>query len=133
MRYLLDTDTSVALLRNQSLAIARIERCSPDDCAISTITVYELMTGVRKCRRPEVEAAKVDTLMRQIHVLSFDDPAARQSAIIRVDLEKRGLPIGPYDLLIAGQALAADLMLVTSNQREFERIPGLKSEDWLNV
>ena len=103
---------------------------SPGDCAISTITSYELYTGIEKCADPAKERSKVDLLLATIHQLAFDVPAAREAGRLRAWLESQGRTIGPYDILLAGHALAAGLVLVTANTGEFSRVPALKLEDW---
>jgi tRNA(fMet)-specific endonuclease VapC len=130
MRYLLDTNTCIALMRNQPQVVARMQAASPNDCAISTITSFELLTGVEKCDKPAQERLKVETLSQAVTELVFDKSAASESARVRAELEAQGLSIGPYDLLIAGQAVASKLVLVTSNVREFSRVRGLAIEDW---
>ena len=102
----------------------------PGDCAISAITGYELYTGVEKCSDPAKERAKVDLLLKAVQHLPFDFGAAEQAARIRALLESQGQPIGPYDVLLAGQALDGSLILVTDNTREFSRVPGLTLENW---
>jgi tRNA(fMet)-specific endonuclease VapC len=130
MRYLLDTNTCIRLMRNEPTVVARLSATSPGDCAISTITTYELYTGVEKCADPNREAAKVGTLLNTVHTLPFDAGAAQQAARSRAKLESQGLRIGPYDLLLAGHAVAAGLILVTANTAEFARIAGLAVENW---
>jgi tRNA(fMet)-specific endonuclease VapC len=102
----------------------------PADCAISTVTSYELYTGVEKCAAPANERAKVDLLLTSIQELPFNSAAAREAAHQRAQLEAIGQMIGPYDLLLAAQAIAAGLTLVTANTAEFARIPGLPLENW---
>lgn len=102
----------------------------PGDCAISAITGYELYTGVEKCADPAKERAKVELLMKTVQHLPFDFGAAEEAARIRALLESQGQPIGPYDVLLAGQALDSSLILVTDNTREFSRVPGLTLENW---
>lgn len=103
---------------------------SPDDTAVSTISTYELFTGVQKCADPERERKKLELFLATIHELPFLAGTARQAAWIRADLEARGCPIGPYDTLLAGQAVSAGLTLVTSNVSEFSRVAGLLWENW---
>lgn len=100
------------------------------DCAVSMVTVYELICGVEKAQSPAKEREKVERFISAIIELPFDRAAAETAARIRMELERQGTPIGPYDLLIAGQALADNLILVTNNTREFQRISGLKLESW---
>jgi tRNA(fMet)-specific endonuclease VapC len=107
-----------------------VSAIAPDDCAVSTVTTYELMTGAQKCHRPDVERQKVDALLGTVHELPFDRTAADRAAHVRADLEKTGVGIGPYDVMLAGQALAAGLTLVTANANEFSRVKGLRAVDW---
>jgi len=130
MHYLLDTNTCIDLLRGVEAVVASAEAVSPDDCAISTVTTYELFAGVAKCRRPDSERRKVEALIGTLHELPFHRPAAERAARLRADLEKRGHMIGPYDIQIAAQALAENLILVTSNQGEFKRVDGIQLVDW---
>ena len=130
MRYLLDTDTCVDVLRTLLPVTTRLATIPPDEVAVSTVTVYELSCGVEKCWRPERERAKVQAFLGATHVLPFLAPAGVTAARIRARLETRGESIGPYDYLLAGQALAAGLTLVTANTREFGRVPGLALENW---
>lgn len=129
-RYLLDTNTCIAAMRNHPKVVQRMAAVPPGDCAISAITGYELYTGVEKCSDPAKERAKVDLLLKAVQHLPFDFGAAEQAARIRALLESQGQPIGPYDVLLAGQALDGSLILVTDNTREFSRVPGLTLENW---
>ena len=103
---------------------------SPADCEISSITSYELFTGVEKCADPTKELAKVDLLLATVSELVFDGEAAREAGRIRALLESQGCMIGAYVVLLAGHARSASLTLVTANSAEFSRAPGLKLEDW---
>ena len=131
MQYLLDTNACIAVMRKAPLAVQRMSAVAPDDCGISTITSYELYTGIEKCSNPIKERAKFDLLLQTVHEFSFDTAAASEAARIRALLEAQGQPIGPYDVLLAGHALALSLILVTANEREFSRVPGLSTENWL--
>ena len=97
---------------------------------MSTITSYELFTGVAKCADPNRERAKVEQLLGGVNALPFLDDAARRAGEVRAALETAGQMIGPYDVLLAGQALAANLTMATANTSEFERVPGLSVENW---
>src|SRR5690349_14978897 len=130
MLYLLDTNTCIAAMRNHPKVVARLLLVAPPDCAISTITIYELYTGVEKCANPTRERAKVDAFIQVFPELPFDGMAAMQSASVRAFLERMGQPIGPYDTLLAGQALVLRLTIVTANVKEFNRVPGLMVENW---
>src|SRR5438309_11605210 len=130
MIYLLDTNVCIELMRGSPIVVDKLSERSPQDCVISAITSYELQTGVRKCRRPAQETAKLDHLLAHVRELPFGADAAVEAAEIRVNLEKSGRSIGPYDVLIAGHARALDLVLVTANVVEFSRIAGLRLENW---
>ena len=130
MRYLLDTNTCVDVMRNHPNVVNRMSGVAPGDSVISTITSYELYTGIAKCASPDKEQAKVDLLLRTVIELPFDQTAAREAGRIRGLLESRGEMVGPYDVLLAAHALAAGLILVTANTNEFQRVPGLTVENW---
>lgn len=129
MRYLLDTNAAIALLRDKDSKPARRVRLEqPRDVAISAIVAHELFYGAFKSRRVPENVAAVDAL--QFEVVEFDKEDARQAGEIRASLAARGGTIGPFDVLIAGQAVARNLILVTHNTGEFSRVPGLGIEDW---
>ncbi len=130
-RYLLDTNTCIAVMRSHPLAVQRLAAVAPGDCAISSVTAYELYTGVEKCAKPAQERSKVELLRTTVWEMPFDPDAAREAARVRALLESRGKVIGPYDILLAGQALARSLVLVRANTREFSRVPGLTLENWM--
>ncbi len=129
MRYLLDANAVIGLLNDAASSLAqRARREKPADIAISAIVAHELFYGAFKSRRAVQNVALVDAL--QFAVLEFDKEDARQAGKIRALLASKGTPIGAYDVLIAGQAMARKMVLVTRNTDEFERIPGLRLEDW---
>src|SRR5437016_13777251 len=97
MRYLLDTNIFIGAMRNNPKSIGRLGRVEPADCAISTISIYELYTGVEKCANPVKERAKVDLVIHTFPELPFNAMAAMQAAWVRAFLEASGQPIGPYD------------------------------------
>ena len=110
--------------------VQRLSQIAPTDCAVSMVTVYELFCGLAKAQDPAKERQKVERFVSAIIELPLDRAAAETAAQIRADLERQGQTIGPYDLLIAGQALASSLTLVTNNVQEFQRVAGLKLESW---
>ncbi len=129
MRCLLDTNAVVALLRNGHSPISqRVRQELPGDVAISAIVAHELFYGAFKSRRASHNVALVDAL--QFPVVEFDNEDARRAGEIRASLSAKGTAIGPYDVLIAGQAVARGMILVTHNTRELGRVPGLRIEDW---
>ncbi|RYD65913.1 MAG: type II toxin-antitoxin system VapC family toxin [Verrucomicrobiaceae bacterium] len=130
MKFLLDTNACIQAMRGHSQVVARLNSQAPDDCGVSMVSVFELFAGVERCREPERESAKVVAFLQPLHLLPFDWDSALRTAAIRWELEKAGKKIGPYDLQLAGQALALDVTLVSHNLREFQRVSGLKLEDW---
>ncbi|MCW1925425.1 type II toxin-antitoxin system VapC family toxin [Luteolibacter arcticus] len=130
MKYLLDTNACIQAMRGHSQVTAHLKSHAPDDCGVSMVSVFELFAGVERCREPERESAKVIAFLTPLHLLPFDWDSALRTAAIRWELEKAGKKIGPYDLQLAGQALALDLTLVSHNVREFQRVSGLRIEDW---
>ncbi len=130
MKYLLDTNVCIDVLRGKQGVIDRLQEHSPDDCVISSITVYELLSGAQKSRDPTGESAKVAKLSQVLLVVDFNEKAAEHAAVVRADLERRGQKIGGYDVLLAGQALALDLICVTDNISEFSRVNELQLENW---
>jgi tRNA(fMet)-specific endonuclease VapC len=129
MRYLLDANVIIGLLNDAGSKLAqRARQERPADIAISAIVAHELFYGAFKSRRASHNVALVESL--QLAVLEVDKEDARQAGEIRAALALRGTPIGPYDVLIAGQAKARNLTLVTHNTDEFGRVPGLRLEDW---
>lgn len=129
MRYFLDANVVIALLNDAASQLARRARQKkPGDIAISAIVAQELFYGAFKSRRARQNVALIDAL--QFAVLEFDREDARRAGEVRALLAAKGMPIGPYDLLIAGQAIARAMILVTHNTREFARVPGLRIEDW---
>ena len=129
MRYLLDANAVIGLLNDAASSLAqRARREKPADIAISAIVAHELFYGAFKSRRAAQNVALIDAL--QLTVLEFDKEDARQAGEVRALLALKGTPIGPYDALIAGQAKARDLILITHNTDEFGRVPGLRYDDW---
>jgi tRNA(fMet)-specific endonuclease VapC len=128
-RYLLDTNAVIALLNDAGSPVARrAKQHHPSEVAVSSIVAHELFYGAFKSRRTAHNVALVDAL--PLEILPFDREDARQAGEIRAQLAAAGQPVGPYDVLIAGQALARQLVLVTHNTGEFSRIAGLVVEDW---
>jgi tRNA(fMet)-specific endonuclease VapC len=132
MRYLLDTNICIYLIkRRPSEAVERFRQHSPQDAAISTITLFELQYGVEKSQYRQRSEDALAKFLLPLNLITPDRSSAIEAATVRAQLEKKGMPIGPYDLLIAGLARSQDMTLVTSNTREFERIVGLHLENWV--
>jgi tRNA(fMet)-specific endonuclease VapC len=128
VKYLLDTNALIGLLKRHPGLVKRARQNAPQDFAVSSIVAHELFFGAYKSQRQAENLARVDNI--QFEVLDFDKEDARQAGEVRAVLAKVGTPIGPYDVLIAGQAKARDLTLITQNTAEFSRVEGLRIEDW---
>jgi tRNA(fMet)-specific endonuclease VapC len=132
MRYMLDTDCCIELLRGRTpRAVERIAQVGLEQVHVSSITVGELLVGAARSSKPKENTARVVQFCASLQIVPFDDRAAARYAQTRASLEIRGTPIGPMDMLIAGHALALDATLVTGNVREFGRVDGLRVENWL--
>lgn len=127
MRYLLDTNAVIALLKRQPDVTARVMRNGRRDHALSAIVAHELFFGAYRSDRPGETLAVLDGL--RMPLLDFTIEDGRKAGEIRAALAAADTPIGPYDVLIAGQALARDLVLVSRNLREFARVPRLRVEN----
>ncbi len=128
MIYLFDTNAVIGLLAGNTTLLRKVREHVPEDFGISAVSAHELYFGACKSRRREENVARVEAL--QFAILEFDKEDARQSGEIRAALVASGMPIGPYDVLLAGQARARDLVLITHNVREFSRVSGLRVQDW---
>jgi tRNA(fMet)-specific endonuclease VapC len=128
VNYLLDTNAVIALMKGNSGFLARLRQHRPRDFAISSIVAHELYYGAYKSQNAAENLKRVEAL--QFEVLDFDTEDARHAGEVRAELALAGTPSGPYDALIAGQALARALTLVTRNTREFRRVSKLNVEDW---
>ena len=130
MKYLLDTDTIIYVFKRAGNCLAQLDRQNDSDIAISTVNLFELEYGMGKSSNRTKMDSYVLNLCRRYAVLDFDRAASLQAGIIRALLHTRGTPIGPYDVQIAGIALAKNLTVVTRNTREFQRVPSLRVENW---
>ncbi len=128
MKYLLDSNAVIALLKGHASFLARVRQHQPQDFSISAIVAHELFLGAYKGRRTAENLARIQAL--RFEVLDFDLEDARHAGELRATLAAAGAPIGPYDVLIAGQAMARGLTLITHNTREFRRVTEIRVEDW---
>lgn len=129
IRYLLDANAVIALLNEPTGTVAhRTRQHKPGDIGLSVIVAHELYYGAFRSQRRDSNVALIDGL--QFEIADFDPEDAREAGQIRAALAARGTPIGPYDVLIAGQAKARGLILITANVGEFGRVVGLQVEDW---
>ena len=132
MRYLFDTNICIYLIKKHpSEVLERFRQHSPQDVAISTITLFELQYGIEKSQYRQRSEGALAKFLLPLNLIDLDRSSAIEAATIRAQLEKKGMPIGPYDLLIAGLARSRDMTLVTNNTKEFERVVGLHLENWV--
>jgi len=130
VRFLLDTDTCINALRHNEIVLRRMLAQRRADVMVSVITEAELRTGAAKSSAPGKTARLVENFLKPLTVLEYTSEDAAAYARIRAKLERAGKPIGPLDTLIAAQAVGRKLTLVSNNQREFGRVPGLRVENW---
>jgi tRNA(fMet)-specific endonuclease VapC len=129
-RYLLDTNTVSFHIRQSSAALRRrLRRVDASRVALSVVTEMELLYGL--ARTPKLKIAPlVEEFLAGMTVLPLDSDVAATYARVRADLESRGRPIGPLDLMIGAHALSTDATLITNNVKEFRWVRGLKAQDW---
>ena len=130
MMFVLDTNIVIYFFKGLGEVSQNLLAQSPTDIAIPAVVYYELEVGVKKSNYPEKRIMQLNELISAVTILPFGKAEAQASAVIRAQLEKKGTPIGPYDILIAGTAFANQATLVTHNVEEFKRIKGLKVIDW---
>ena len=128
--YVLDTNTLIYFFKGRGKVADRMFLEAPSNIAIPAVVIFELQTGIAKSTSSGKRTKQLKSLMDAVRILPFSIEEARVSASIRAQQEKSGNPIGPYDVLIAGTALACQGILVSHNLKEFERVEGLKTEDW---
>ncbi|HEX5422937.1 MAG TPA: type II toxin-antitoxin system VapC family toxin [Candidatus Acidoferrales bacterium] len=132
MKFLLDTDTCIYALKQNASVLQRLLAWSPEDIAVSVVTEAELRTGVAKSASSARTLRLLENFLRPVTILEFTSGDAASYAQVRARLERAGKPIGPLDTLIAAQAVARKLVLVSNNEREFGRVAGLRIENWTN-
>ena len=131
LQYLLDTNIVVYTMKNRPAKVRDRFMLHDGRMAISSVTLGELVYGAERSSQPDRNLKDIESLLSRIEVLQFDDVAAFHFCQLRADLYNRGLPIRPYDMMIAGHARSRGLILVTNYVAEFERVPGLRIEKWV--
>jgi tRNA(fMet)-specific endonuclease VapC len=130
-RYLLDTNICIYIRqRKPDEVLRRFRRLRPGEAALSVITYGELLYGAAKSTQRAAALERLRDLVRLLPALALPESAAETYGAIRSDLELKGEMIGNNDLWIAAHALAAELTLVTNNERQFRRVRGLKVQNW---
>ncbi len=131
LRYMLDTNICIYVIKNRPEGLReRFNRLS-DQLCISAVTLAEIIYGAEKSARPIENLATVDQFAARLDVLPFGERAATHYGQIRADLERAGHPVGLHDMMIGGHARSEGLTLVSNNLREFQRIEGLRVENWV--
>jgi len=130
MKFLLDTDTCIYALKQNGNILRQLLSTPREDVAVSVITEAELRTGAAKSSAPVKTLHLIENFLRPLTLIDFTSDDAIAYAGVRARLERAGTPIGPLDTLIASQAVARRLTLVSNNEREFRRVAGLNVENW---
>ena len=131
MNYLLDTNICIYIINKKPAAVLKkVQSMQPGQIAISTITIAELEYGAARSRYPDRNRIALLEFLFPFTILDFDQKASMEYGRIRTLLESRGRPVGPMDLLLAAQAKAHNLILLTNNEKEFARVDGLRIENW---
>ena len=131
LKYMLDTNICIFTIKNKPQQVREAFSRQHGRLCISSVTLMELIYGAEKSAAPEKNLNVVEGFSARLDVLDYDDEAAIHTGQLRAELARLGQPIGPYDQLIAGHARSQGLILVTNNLREFQRVPGLRMEDWV--
>ena len=132
LKFLLDTDTSIAVMNDSPVHVRRqLMRNRLDEVGISVISLYELQYGVSKSKKRRRNTGTLNNFLEYIQVVDWTKECASTAGNLRADLERKGKLIGPYDLLIAAHARTLGTALVTHNVKEFQRVNGLRINDWV--
>lgn len=128
--WVVDTNTLIYFFKGEGHVAKHMLAKAPSEIGLPSVVFFELNVGIRKSSAPQKRAEQLAEFARAVRFLAFGVAEAQCAADLRVALERKGKPIGLYDTLIAGIALAHGATLVTRNTREFKRVPGLRVEDW---
>ena len=130
LKYMLDTNIVIYTIKNKPERVREAFSLHQGQMCISTVTLGELVYGAERSSQIERNLAEIEGLAARLDVATFDADAAVHFGQVRAELYLRGLPIGPYDMMIAGHARSLGFTLITNNLREFQRVPGLRIENW---
>ncbi len=131
LKYMLDTNIVIYTIKKRPSQVREAFRKHEGQICISSVSWGELVYGAERSTQPERNLADIDGFAARLEIASFDDQAATHFGQLRAELYRIGKPIGPYDMMIAGHARSLGLILVTNNMKEFERVPGLRLENWV--
>ncbi|GAA5131234.1 type II toxin-antitoxin system tRNA(fMet)-specific endonuclease VapC [Alloalcanivorax gelatiniphagus] len=130
LKYMLDTNICIFTIKNRPAAVRESFRERQGSLCISSVTLMELIYGAERSARRRDNLEVVEGFAARLEVLDYGTEAAAHTGDLRAELARAGTPIGPLDQMIAGHARSRSLVLVTHNTREFDRVPGLRIEDW---
>lgn len=130
LKFMLDTNICIFTLKNRPAHVRETFKRHHGQMCISTVTWMELIYGAERSANPQRNLADVEGFAARLEVLKYDSAAAAHTGQLRAELANAGTPIGPYDQMIAGHARSQGLILVSNNRCEFDRVPGLRVEDW---
>ena len=130
LKYMIDTNIAIYTLKNRPAKVRAAFNKHSGEMCLSTISLGELIFGAEKSARVEHNLTVIEGFAARLKVESFNAHAAIHFGQLRAELAESGNLIGPYDMMIAGHARALGLILVTNNRREFDRVPGLRVENW---
>lgn len=133
IKYLLDTNICIYVIKHRPIEVLGKFNAAAGHIAISAITMAELLHGVEKSQHQERNSRAVEDFCSRLEILNYDEKAAYHYGDIRAQLERKGKPIGVNDLHIAAHARSLGTVLVTNNLKEFERVEGLRLQNWINV
>lgn len=131
LKFMLDTNICIFTIKNRPQEVREVFKRHHGQMCISTVTLMELIYGAEKSSNAERNLAGVEGFAARLEVLKYDQEAAAHTGQLRAELARLGKQIGPYDQMIAGHARSQGLIVVTNNHREFDRVPGLRIEDWV--
>ena len=131
LKYLLDTNIVIYTMKNRPSEVRAAFIQHNGQMAISSITYMELVYGTEKSSNPEANLVAIEGFVARLEVLDYDTNAAAHTGQLRAELAKQGTPIGPYDQMIAGHARSRGLVLVSNNEKQFARVPGIRLESWV--
>lgn len=132
LKFMLDTSICIFTIKNRPQEVRAAFKRHHDQMCISSVTLMELIYGAEKSANPQRNLMDVEGFAARLEVLDYGREAAAHTGQLRAELARAGTPIGPYDQMIAGHARSCGMILVTNNLREFDRVPGLRVEDWVN-
>lgn len=131
MKYLLDTCVISDFVKGEVNTLKRIKNTSPSDIAVSTITIMEIQYCLTlNPKHAKIISPIISDFLSQVNIIDFNRDDASQAAITRALLKQQGCPVGSYDILLAGIALNQKFIFVSSNVKEFNRVNGIKLENW---